>query len=112
MLEMPVITPSAYAAGLPKMSKYLFRNALTNELQAKAVVEYAINKLNLKRFVVIHPDEAYGTELKDFFIKEVERLSGEIIHVETFGLEDVDFGGQMERIKAADLKSMESLRLL
>lgn len=104
MLEMPVITPSAYAAGLPKMSKFLFRNALTNELQAKVVVEYAINKLNLKRFVVIHPDDVYGTELKDFFIKEVERLSGEIIHVETFGLEDVDFGGQMERIKAADLK--------
>ena len=103
-LEMPVITPSAYAAGIPKMSKYLFRNALTNELQAKAVVEYAINKLNLKRFVVIHPDEAYGTELKDFFIKEVERLSGDIIHVETFGLEDVDFGKQMERIKEADLK--------
>ncbi|MBI5042351.1 MAG: penicillin-binding protein activator [Nitrospirae bacterium] len=103
-LEMPAITPSAYAINLPKMSKYLFRNALTNELQAKAVVEYAINKLNLKRFVVIHPDDAYGTELKDFFTKEVVRLNGEIIHIETFGLEDVDFGGQMERIKEADLK--------
>lgn len=103
-MEMPVITPSAYAAGLPGLSKYLFRNALTNELQARAISGYAVNKLNLKRFVIIHPDDAYGADLKNLFIKEVEKLNGEIIHSEAYNPEAVDFGEQMKRIKEEDLK--------
>lgn len=103
-MEMPVITPSAYAAGLPGLSKYLFRNALTNELQARAIAGYAVNKLNLKRFVIIHPDDAYGADLKNLFIKEVEKLNGEVIHSEAYNQEAVDFGEQMKMVKENDLK--------
>jgi len=55
--RLPVLTPTASASGLPERSPYIFRNALTKETQATFLARYAVNDLDLYRFVVLYPTE-------------------------------------------------------
>lgn len=102
--KIPMITPSATASILPKRGKYVFRNTLANRIQGLVMAEYAITKLGLKRFAIIHPDDSYGRELMKAFYETIIRLDGEIIDVESYPPDANDFGPQIKRLKDADLK--------
>ena len=65
---IPIFSPSASTYGLVDENSFMFRNALTREIQAKFLAEYAVNTLQLNRFAVLHPYEPFGLELKDTFI--------------------------------------------
>ncbi|MBI5183052.1 MAG: penicillin-binding protein activator [Nitrospinae bacterium] len=96
--HLPVLSPSASQEGMPELNKYLFRNAMTNRLQGKIIAEYAINDLNMKRFVVIYPDDNYGRSLKDIFIENVFLLGGEVLTEESYSDDDTDFKPQIKGI--------------
>lgn len=108
-LQIPLISPSATAPGLSKESRYIFRNALTNEQQGKAIAEYAVNTLGLKRFVILYPNDHYGVALSQIFKTEATRLGGTIVTVQAYPLEETDFGPQLKQIKEADLKGTGTL---
>ncbi len=63
-------SPTASTQGLVDVNPFIFRNALTREIQAKFLAEYSVNTLHLRRFAVLHPFEPFGLELKDIFIRE------------------------------------------
>ena len=77
--RLPVLTPTASALGLPGLSPYVFRNALTKETEATFLARYAVNELNLYRFVVVFPTEPYGETMKNIFESEVKSLGGHIV---------------------------------
>jgi len=108
-LQIPLISPSATAPGLSRESRYVFRNALTNEQQGKAIAEYAVNTLGLKRFVILYPNDHYGAVLSQIFNTEVTRLGGAIVTVQAYPLEETDFGPQLKQIKEIDLKGVGTL---
>ena len=108
-LQIPLISPSATAPGLSKESKYIFRNSITNEQQGKAMAEYAVNALGLKRFVILHPNDQHGAGLSQVFKTEVARLGGTILTVQAYPMEDTDFGPQLKQIKEIDLKETGTL---
>ena len=93
--QIPIFSPTASTQGLVDMNPYIFRNALTREIQAKFLAEYSVNTLHLRRFAVLHPFEPFGLELKDIFINEVEALGGEVVAVSGYERSQNDFKNQI-----------------
>ncbi len=80
-LSVPLISPYARDSDFPALSTYAMRNSLTDTLQGRFLAEYAMNVLKLKRFVILHPEDAYGTALRDRFREQVLQRQGEIVAV-------------------------------
>jgi branched-chain amino acid transport system substrate-binding protein len=96
--HIPIFSPTASTQGLVDKNPYIFRNALTREIQAKFLAQYSINTLNLRRFAVLHPFESFGLELKDIFVREVEALGGEVVAVSGYERSQNDFKKQILEI--------------
>jgi branched-chain amino acid transport system substrate-binding protein len=93
--RIPVFSPTASSADLVESSSYIFRNALTRKIQAQFLAEYSINTLNLRRFVILHPLEPFGEELKDEFLQAVEAFGGEIVGIASYDRSQNDFKKQI-----------------
>ncbi len=102
-LKIPVITPAASGEGLGKLSPWLFRNALTNVSQAAAAAKYALEQ-NLKKIVIIYPDDAYGKDLARLFAKDVERKA-ELLASVAYPADVKDFGPYVRKVIEIDLRS-------
>jgi len=95
---IPVITPSATREGLPGMSRMIFRNCLTNAEQGRFLAEFALNKLCLKTFAVMHPENKYGKRLKEVFTRTVEEMGGKIVYIASYKENETDFKKQCKII--------------
>lgn len=102
-LKVPVITPAASGEGIGTISPWLFRNALTNSIQATAAAQFALG-LNLKKFVIIHPDDAYGRDLARLFTRELQRKA-EILATIAYPPDVKDFGPYVRKLMEIDLRS-------
>lgn len=100
----PFITPSSTLLNVRQYGSYWFNTAMTSSVQAKRLVEYAMLKLDLHRFGIIHPKTAYGRELADMFGKEVVHSGGEIIAIEAYAEEQTDIAVQLRHMKLMDLE--------
>jgi ABC-type branched-subunit amino acid transport system substrate-binding protein len=78
---VPLISPYARDSDFPALSAYAMRNSLTDTLQGRFLAAYAIDVLKLTRFVILHPEDAYGTALRDRFREQVLQRQGEIVAV-------------------------------
>ena len=107
--RLPIFTPSASSVGLAELSPYIFRNVVTRELQAKYIAKYAVNTLGLYRFVIFYPLEAYGLELKDSFIEEIESLGGEVVSIVSYERSQSDFKKQIIEMGGIDDDKLKSL---
>jgi outer membrane PBP1 activator LpoA protein len=96
--SLPVFTPTASAIGLAELSPFVFRNAMTRELEGKYIAEYAVNILRLHRFTILYPLERFGFELRDSFVREVESLGGEVVAVIPYDRSQTDFKKQILEI--------------
>ncbi|NGZ60196.1 MAG: hypothetical protein CV081_06810 [Nitrospira sp. LK265] len=102
--RIPLITPTATLPNVRRLGTYLFSTSLTYAMQAERIATYATKEQGYQRFCILHPDTLYGRELARLFAQEVRRLDGEIISIETFKEGETDFGPQIQRLKAEDLK--------
>lgn len=103
-MRVPLITPAATLPNVRRLGTYLFSTSLTYPLQAKRIATYAANDQGYRRFCILHPDTVYGRELARLFAQEVRQRDGEIIAVESYKEGETDFGPQISRLKAEDLK--------
>ncbi len=106
---IPIFSPTASTYGLVDENPFMFRNALTREIQAKFLAEYAVNTLQLKRFAVLHPYESFGLELKDTFIKEVESFGGEVVAVAGYDRTQNDFKKQIFELGGVEDDELEKI---
>jgi branched-chain amino acid transport system substrate-binding protein len=100
-------------AGIPQLSvstnvnytqqgfKTAFRLMADDDKQGKALGEYAVKVLKLKRFAVIDDGSAYGEGLAVAFERAVRKSGGEMVRHEHVGDKAVDFAAQLTRVKAA-----------
>ncbi|MFQ5451556.1 MAG: penicillin-binding protein activator [Nitrospinaceae bacterium] len=93
--QVPVFTPTASAQGLPELSPWIFRNALTREIQARFLARYSINKLHVRRVAILYPLETFGIEMRDAFAKEFESLGGEVVTSVAYERSQTDFKPQI-----------------
>jgi len=96
--KLPVFSPTASSRNISGISPYIFRNSLTNQMQGEALADYAVNRLNLKRFAILYQRDPYGIELKNVFEEKIKSLEGEIIFSEPFDPDQNDFEPQIMTI--------------
>lgn len=102
--EVVFITPTATLTEVQRFSRYLFNTAVNNRSLLHELALYATGSRGWKRFCVLAPRDAYGSEMTQVFSEEIRRLGGEIVATDTYGADDMDFGAPIKRIMAQDLK--------
>src|SRR5207249_4787428 len=65
-LGIPLITISA-AEEIGTIGPYVFRNGLTSQAQAQALVEYSMSVAGLKNFAILYPRVPYGETFTQLF---------------------------------------------
>lgn len=96
-LGVPILTISADEA-VAHVGPWVFRNGVTNAMQAKAVVKHAMEVLGLSSFAVLHPRHPYGVELRDHFWDEVVRRGGQIRGIEAYDVSATTFSSQVKSL--------------
>lgn len=109
--KLPMISPYASSNELLGISPFFFRNCLTNGSQGKAIAEYAINNLEMMKFVVLFSSGLYGSRLKNIFLKQVNILGGEVIASESYTRKQSDFKEQILHIGGMNDKELKKKAL-
>ena len=101
-------------AGIPELSvstnvkythqgfKTAFRLMADDDKQGKALGEYAVKTLKLKRLAVIDDATAYGQGLADAFEAAVKASGGQVVRHEHTNDKAVDFNALLTSIKASN----------
>lgn len=77
---------------------YIFRNAVTAEMQVKHLVEVAMKQNRLKRFAILYPNDSYGVKFATLFWEEVEKRGGEIRGAQVYNPSDYSVKSQIQRL--------------
>ena len=109
-LKTPMLTPFALRMRMNPDFTWVFRNALTNRLQAQGVAAYAIQHLGMRRFAVLYPVERDGIELTDAFTQAVENLGGEVVKIVSFPENATDFRAQMRALGGMEDRQLNRLK--
>ncbi len=96
--KIVMISSSSTAVGVPEIGDYVFRNCLSDEVQAVQLAEYAVEELGLKKFAVMFTNNDYGLSLKEAFEKKAKKLA-EVTAIETYNDGEKDFRAQLTKIK-------------
>jgi ABC-type branched-subunit amino acid transport system substrate-binding protein/predicted negative regulator of RcsB-dependent stress response len=101
--RVPLVSPTATAEP-SNPNRYVFRTALTGTAEGTAVAQYAAQRLGIKRFVVLAPQDQYSGEVVAAFTEEVARQGGRVVFASTYEPGAVDFGREIRAAKETDLK--------
>ena len=78
--------------------EYVFRNALTAQMQVRTLVETSMRKYGFKRFAILYPNDNYGVEFANIFWDEVLARGGEIRGAQTYKPNETDFRDPIRRL--------------
>src|SRR5262245_2310723 len=98
-LAVPLISPYARDSDFPALSPYAFRNSVTDAMQTRVLAEHAMGVLKLRRFVILHPEEAYVTALRDRFREQVLQRQGEIVAVLSYSPQSSNISRAIARLQ-------------
>lgn len=99
--KVVMISSSSTAAGVPEIGDYIFRNCLSDEVQAVQLAEYAAKELGLKKFAIMYTNNDYGLSLKNAFEAKAKELA-QVTAVETYNDGEKDFRAQLTKIKGTN----------
>jgi ABC-type branched-subunit amino acid transport system substrate-binding protein len=85
-------------AGITQAGESIFRNALTSEMQVENLVDVAMNKLGMRNFAIMYPNDAYGVEFANLFWAEVASRGGSVTAAQTYDSKETDFRGPVQRL--------------
>ena len=92
------------ASGVPVTSnncKTVIRNRANDNLQAKALVEYARNNLKIDKLGVLSINDDFGKAGAQRVIEQIEAAGLKPVRVESHNPEDKDFSAQLGRLRDA-----------
>jgi ABC-type branched-subunit amino acid transport system substrate-binding protein len=101
------VTQRAQELGLPLVSlaqlpgtpgDNVFQAGLSPRIQAQEVARYAIEKLGLKRFAILYPQDKFGELYSQSYWDAVESLGGKIVGIESYAPNETDFRQQIAKL--------------
>jgi ABC-type branched-subunit amino acid transport system substrate-binding protein len=95
--RIPIITLTQ-KDNIPELGEYVFRNFITPGMQVKAIVSYAAEKLGLKSYAILYPDEKYGETFMNLFWDEVIAYKGKVVGVESYRPDGTDFADPIKKL--------------
>jgi len=96
-LGIPLIALSS-AEGLTELGGWIFRNAITDRAQAKALVDFAADTLKATHFAMLWPKKTYGIALAKHFWDAVDARGLEMRGAETYEHDDTTFKEPIKRL--------------
>jgi branched-chain amino acid transport system substrate-binding protein len=96
-LGVPTIVLSQ-KSGITQIGDFIFRNALTSEMQVQHIVQTAVEKMGFKRFAILYPEDAYGTEYANLFWDAVQSAGGQIKAAQSYDPKETDFRAPIQKL--------------
>jgi len=93
-LQIPMITLSQ-KPGITDVGEYIFRNTVSSRSQVSTVVDYAVGRKRLKRFMVLYPQSEQGREYKDLFAEEARQAGGRVVSAHAYSSNSVEFASDI-----------------
>jgi ABC-type branched-subunit amino acid transport system substrate-binding protein len=93
--EVPLLTLSQ-RRGLAETGPWVFRNSLTSDLQARALVRYAMAQRGFTTFGILAPQTPLGQELSEAFRQAVTAGGGQVVAAQAYDPRATDFGRQIK----------------
>jgi branched-chain amino acid transport system substrate-binding protein len=98
--KIVMITPSSTHKALTSKGNFIFRNVLSDELQAQVFGLYTAQVLKVKTVAVLYLKNDYSQGLAEDFKTAYETAGGKVTSMESALQGDKDFKTQLTRIKA------------
>jgi len=105
---VPIITLSQ-REGIAEEGDMVFRNLLTPAQEIKGLLDVAVNRMGLKRFGILYPDNAYGRYCMETFWGRLEQMGGVVTAVESYGVDQTDFADEIKKMVGLYYPRPESL---
>jgi branched-chain amino acid transport system substrate-binding protein len=97
---IPMLTPASTNPEVTKRGDFIFRSCFIDPFQGGVMAKFAINDLKAKRFAILYDVQSdYSKGLRQFFSEEIKRGGGQVVADEAYNQSDVDFRGQLTKIK-------------
>ncbi|MES2768453.1 MAG: penicillin-binding protein activator [Bdellovibrionota bacterium] len=96
-LGVPTIVLSQ-KSGITQIGDFIFRNALTSEMQVQYIVKTAVEKLGFTKFAILYPEDAYGAEYANLFWDAVQSAGGQIKAAQSYDPKETDFRGSIQKL--------------
>ncbi len=76
---LPMISPTATRDGIAGIGPFSFQANSDLTVRGKALANFAIDSLKLRRIAILSPANDYGKQMTDSFAREIDALGGEIV---------------------------------
>lgn len=97
-MGIPIVT-MVQKQGMPQIGEYVFRNFITPQMQVEALVSHAMDRMGLRRFAVLYPEEKYGNIFQQLFWEAVQSRGGEVAAAASYNPNRTDFGGPIGKLR-------------
>ncbi|MBF0449727.1 MAG: penicillin-binding protein activator [Candidatus Magnetomorum sp.] len=95
--QVPIILLTS-REGITRNMPFVFRNFITQELQVRAMLSYAMDELGLRDFAILYPDDPYGQSYMDTFWNVVIEKGGIVRAVNTYNNQQTDFAEPIQKM--------------
>jgi len=96
---LPAISPTATNVDVAPSSEYMFRNVFTDDFQGRFMAIYAKEVLGVEKVGVFHENNDYAIGLKEAFVAAAEEIGLEVVGIEAYVADTVDFAPQLSKFK-------------
>ncbi|MAV90863.1 MAG: penicillin-binding protein activator [Bdellovibrionaceae bacterium] len=93
--------PSVHLAQISSLTNegpLVFQNSINSKALIQKLVSVAMDQMNLKKFAILFPNDAYGVEYANLFWDEVEKRGGKISAAQSYGSDETDFRDSIKRL--------------
>ncbi len=105
--RVPLLTLSQHE-GLPATGDVVFRNSLTNRMQAQALARYGVETRGWRTFGVLYPESRLGQEMLSRFSEEAVQHGGRVVAMQSYPEKATDFRRQIKRLMGKDPDAPEA----
>jgi len=88
--------------GIVEEGDMIFRNLLTPAQEIEGLLDAAVNRMGLRRFGILYPDNPYGLYCMNLFWDKLEQLGGTVTAVESYEVDQTDFAEEIRNMAGLD----------
>ncbi len=88
----------AQKSGLTESGLFVFKNAVTAEMQIRELVRVMMQEQGARKFAIMYPNDSYGVEYANLFWDEVLARGGEIVAAQIYSTKEKEFKGPVQRL--------------
>lgn len=101
--KIPMLSPASTNPKVTEVGNFIFRACFIDPFQGGVMAQFVAEELKLKKLAILYDNNNdYSIGLRDFFKDKLQTLGGTVVIEESYAAGDVDFKGQLTKIKAAN----------